>query len=147
MKRIQEGLAGAGLVLAVLGSLYFDSASPAAQTPGSALGPQAVANGETIYRDHCAVCHGDHGKGNGPAAGALTPRPTDLTKETKRPGMFPAAHVIAVLKGTDAVVAHGAPAMMIWGALFLADAHGNQATADARINDVVQFIASIQELK
>jgi hypothetical protein len=34
--------------------------------------------------------------------------------------------------------------MMVWGALFLADANGNQAKADARINDLVAFIESIQ---
>jgi len=147
MMRVQKGLSGAGLVMAVLGGLCLDSASPAAQAPGRPIVSQSVANGQAIYRDHCAVCHGDRGKGNGPAAGALTPRPTDLTKETKRPGMFPAAHLTAVLKGTDVVVAHGAPAMMIWGALFLADAHGDQAVADARISDVVQFIASIQDVK
>lgn len=56
----------------------------------------------------------------------------------------PAALVEAILKGTDPVAAHGSPGMMIWGAFFLADANGNQATADARIQDVVTFIESIQ---
>lgn len=34
--------------------------------------------------------------------------------------------------------------MMIWGALFLAQANGNQAQADARIDEVIRFIESIQ---
>jgi len=33
---------------------------------------------------------------------------------------------------------------MVWGAVFLADANGDQAKADARINEVVKFIESIQ---
>jgi hypothetical protein len=35
--------------------------------------------------------------------------------------------------------------MMLWGAMFRADARGNQAAADARLGDLVAFIASIQQ--
>lgn len=38
-------------------------------------GPDA---GET-YSKSCAPCHGKEGKGDGPAAAAMTPRPSDLT--------------------------------------------------------------------
>jgi hypothetical protein len=90
------------------------------------------------------VCHGEQGRGNGPAASALTPRPTNLSTLSRKSGTFPAAHVQASLKGTDPVVAHGIPGMMVWGALFLADANGSQAKADARISDLVKFVESIQ---
>ena len=136
-----------GLAFVVLCGVSLGSASPAAQTTGKPVISQAVMTGGATFREYCAVCHGERGRGNGPAAGALTPRPTDLTKLTRRAGTFPAAHITAVLKGADAVVAHGIPAMMVWGALFLADANGSQAAADARISDVVQFIASVQEHK
>lgn len=36
-------------------------------------------SGADLYGKHCAACHGKQGKGNGPAAVALTPRPSDLT--------------------------------------------------------------------
>jgi high-affinity iron transporter len=32
-----------------------------------------------IYRQHCAMCHGETGGGDGPAAVAFDPRPTDFT--------------------------------------------------------------------
>jgi mono/diheme cytochrome c family protein len=32
-----------------------------------------------LYRRHCAVCHGPEGRGDGPAAGLLSPRPRDFT--------------------------------------------------------------------
>jgi mono/diheme cytochrome c family protein len=45
-----------------------------------ALAPGEAASGEArLYRDHCAVCHGAEGRGDGPAAGMLSPRPRDFT--------------------------------------------------------------------
>jgi mono/diheme cytochrome c family protein len=42
-------------------------------------GPEAVARGAGIYEQNCAQCHGLNGKGNGPLAPTLNPRPVDLT--------------------------------------------------------------------
>lgn len=38
----------------------------------------AVARGREIYIERCAVCHGDNGRGDGPAAAGLNPKPADL---------------------------------------------------------------------
>jgi mono/diheme cytochrome c family protein len=38
----------------------------------------SLARGEKLYRTHCASCHGPSGEGDGPAAAALTPKPSDL---------------------------------------------------------------------
>lgn len=43
--------------------------------------PEAIGRGEKAYRKACAQCHGSSGKGDGVAAVALDPRPTDLTSE------------------------------------------------------------------
>ena len=47
------------------------------------LGRPAVAqdqvDGEAIYRERCAFCHGDNGDGKGPVARYLDPRPRDFT--------------------------------------------------------------------
>lgn len=32
-----------------------------------------------VYRARCASCHGDDGRGDGPAAGGLDPKPRDFT--------------------------------------------------------------------
>jgi mono/diheme cytochrome c family protein len=103
-----------------------------------------VQSGKDTFQPSCAVCHGARGKGDGPAAAALLRRPADLATLAKRNGTFPAAHVTGVLKGTDPVVGHGSTGMMVWGAVFLADANGDQTRADVRINEVVKFIESIQ---
>lgn len=39
----------------------------------------SVANGQALFREHCAVCHGVGGQGDGPAAAGLPRRPVDLT--------------------------------------------------------------------
>jgi putative copper resistance protein D len=44
--------------------------------PYSAL---SVAKGAELYIEHCAVCHGMTGYGDGPAAGGLAKKPADLT--------------------------------------------------------------------
>jgi putative copper export protein/mono/diheme cytochrome c family protein len=58
-------------------------ASPVAYTT------QSIANGQRLFRENCALCHGARGKGDGPAASALPVRPADLT----------AAHVFAHSEG------------------------------------------------
>jgi mono/diheme cytochrome c family protein len=105
----------------------------------------AIERGKVTFQEHCAVCHGTGGKGNGPAAGALTKRPTNLAALRKINGSFPAVQIKSAIKGTDPVVAHGIPAMMVWGAIFRADANGNETAVDARISDLIAFIESIQE--
>ncbi len=42
----------------------------------------AIKQGQKIYKQQCAVCHGNRGRGDGPAGIALNPRPADLTSET-----------------------------------------------------------------
>jgi mono/diheme cytochrome c family protein len=63
--------------------------SPATEPPArSALAPGGGADlpasrslagqGRSHYEEHCVVCHGPAGGGDGPAAGALRPRPTNF---------------------------------------------------------------------
>ena len=51
---------------------------PLSGTPAPAT-PESVARGGEVYRVNCAACHGDNGRGDGPAAVSLNPRPRDLT--------------------------------------------------------------------
>ncbi len=56
------------------------AAAPAA-TPAITLdmSPQHVELGHATYHMTCAPCHGEGGKGDGPAAVALNPKPRDHT--------------------------------------------------------------------
>src|SRR5712692_3535137 len=55
-------------------AVYADLAWP----PGSDLTPGRPL-GRRVYAERCAVCHGPDGRGNGPAAPSLIPRPRDFT--------------------------------------------------------------------
>jgi mono/diheme cytochrome c family protein len=41
-------------------------------------GMAAADQGEDLFSDKCALCHGDDGKGNGPGAAAFNPGPADF---------------------------------------------------------------------
>jgi mono/diheme cytochrome c family protein len=40
----------------------------------------SVATGGTLFATNCAVCHGEKGRGDGPSAEAMEPKPADLTE-------------------------------------------------------------------
>ena len=44
-----------------------------------ALSPEVLAKGATIYKTTCAPCHGESGKGDGPAGKIFKPPPRDHT--------------------------------------------------------------------
>jgi len=39
----------------------------------------SIKNGNTLYQSYCAPCHGKSGRGDGPAATSLHPKPADHT--------------------------------------------------------------------
>ena len=45
---------------------------------GMAAGDE-LATGESLYEAKCQICHGANGRGDGPAASALKPKPRDFT--------------------------------------------------------------------
>jgi mono/diheme cytochrome c family protein len=67
----------------------------AISAPGEASGPlnplsadtPTLAAGSLLYQTNCAVCHGAAGRGDGPMAFGLTPRPGDFTQH-----MLPGKH-------------------------------------------------------
>jgi mono/diheme cytochrome c family protein len=106
--------------------VYADIAWP----PGSDL-PAGAPNGQRIYAQHCQVCHGPDGRGNGPAAPSLIPRPRDFTL-----GQFKYKSTPSDQPPSDAdwvnVVANGLPAsaMPYWKGIL----------SDADIRDVVAYV-------
>lgn len=53
-------------------------AAPA--TPAATAKPQSgAAEAKKLFKARCMVCHGENGKGDGPGAAALNPKPRDYT--------------------------------------------------------------------
>ena len=75
MKVLARGVAPAGIVAAIAATLVlvvtFYSRTLAQ--------PAAASRGKQIYDAHCVECHGASGKGDGPSAAYLIPRPRDFT--------------------------------------------------------------------
>ncbi|MBM3558036.1 MAG: cytochrome c, partial [Alphaproteobacteria bacterium] len=63
------------LLLASSAALANVATEPVKPTPVAAVPEQ----GQQLYRRHCEQCHGAEGKGDGPAADLVYPRPRDFT--------------------------------------------------------------------
>jgi len=67
----------AGLVIA-LPPLVSDAYPTTYRRPSVPYQASSIAEGQALYGEHCAVCHGPRAAGDGPAAATLQPRPPDL---------------------------------------------------------------------
>jgi mono/diheme cytochrome c family protein len=78
-----------------------------------------TVTGAALYQTHCASCHGDRGRGDGPVGAALRTPPADLTAIARNNGgIFPDSMVSEYIDGMRDVLAHGPRAMPVWGLMF-----------------------------
>src|SRR5262245_31875844 len=125
--------------VAVALSLVCSSAGAQTIKTGTAPRIQSLA-GVDSFKAYCAMCHGDQGKGDGPAAAALKKVPADLTGIAKRHGgRFSATDVERVIAGTDVMNSHGSREMPIWGPVFQALAPSSEMVI-LRVNNLVEYI-------
>jgi mono/diheme cytochrome c family protein len=52
-----------------------------------------LAVGQHVYEQNCSACHGDEGRGDGPAADSLSPRPANLRHLMRMPMMASDAYL------------------------------------------------------
>ncbi|HUM05054.1 MAG TPA: cytochrome c [Terriglobales bacterium] len=108
--------------------------------------PTSAASGQDMYKNYCAVCHGIDGTGNGPAASALKVPPSDLTTLAQRNGgKYPALKISSVIRGEEALPAHGSKEMPIWGKLFWSMSGGHSSEVQQRVANLNKYIESLQK--
>jgi mono/diheme cytochrome c family protein len=122
------------------------SSSPAVTSPAPATAQPAIVNGDPVagkklYAMNCAMCHGVKGGGNGPAAAAIKPRPTNFTDPNLKNKLFtdtddPDREWLKVTKEGGAANKLGA-AMPGFGS----------SLTDKQIQDIIAFIHSVQKKK
>ena len=87
--------------------------------------------GKKLYGQFCVTCHGESGKGDGPAAAALNPKPRDHTNKEYMSQMSD-EEMLKVIKNGGASVGKS-PLMPPWGA----------SLKDDQIQDVIAYIRTL----
>jgi mono/diheme cytochrome c family protein len=133
------------LVLLVVTSVGEPTDLPEHGAP--AVRQELVDEGQLLYGIYCKSCHGPGGRGDGPTARSLKPRPADLTRLSRdNDGEFPLARVLLSIDGRSRVPGHTKGRMPIWGlSLQEADSDTNQEDEVRRkIQCLVEYLKSIQ---
>ena len=113
----------------------IEQIDPAADTASAGGAPDtaagegvATASGQAVFSANCATCHGDTGRGDGPAAVGLEPPPADLSDGAWVTGDGSLAAIRNVIE-------NGSPgtAMIGW----------KGTLSDAEIASVAQFVQSL----
>ena len=136
------------------GGAEESSANPAGDVPEAGRGGDAApvplsnegdsgdslrgdpANGAQLYAMYCATCHGQGGKGDGPAA-PKDPPPADHTDPVRMGEMTDREMYDVIDKGGAAV--GKSPLMASWGPILRAMGGGT----DQGIKDVIAFIRQL----
>jgi mono/diheme cytochrome c family protein len=79
--------------------------------PGLLLAGDVTA-GRALYQQYCSMCHGPQGKGDGPAASAMNPKPRDHTDGRYMNALSDAHLTIVISEGGAAV--QRSPLMPSW---------------------------------
>jgi mono/diheme cytochrome c family protein len=121
------------------------AAQAGAEEPAATPPP---ADGTALYLDHCAVCHGVYGEGDGVLTPSLAVVLQDLRYLSARNnGEFPRAFIVEIVDGRAVRAAHGPEGMPVWGAEFARDEPFDAAAeqrVNAKIDAIADFLESIQ---
>lgn len=116
---------------------------------GMALAANAMAAdkpnpGKSEFRNSCALCHGQDGKGGTGAMDLLKKAPPDLTLLSKKNGgKFPTERVAAMIDGRELVKGHGDRDMPAWGQRYSQDkAKADEYYGDLPYKDTEMFVKS-----
>ena len=146
MRRSLGAIAALALLAAACGGDSSQSSPPPAAAPPAATPTPPVAPapsiptgnlrgdaaaGAQLYATYCASCHGPEGKGDGPVATTLKPRPANHADHVYI-GSLSDAHLYQVIAQGGAAVGKS-PLMAPWGGV----------VNDEGIRDLIAFIRKL----
>ncbi len=117
-------------VMALFASVTVAAASGVAVGGAQAPDSAAVAAGAKLFGQYCQTCHGKTGRGDGPGAASLKPKPRNLTDPKQLKSKNDADLVKVISKGGPALGL--SPAMVGWGPVL----------KEPQIRQVIAFIRS-----
>ncbi len=126
---------------------YLSTPTPA---PWQSPSAEAIAQGRADFNKHCAPCHSESGKGNGPELKVIPGiKPKDLTKiAAQNGGVFPYRDVEDIVDGRKIIPSHKRFDMPFWGVNFQQQGQeftpASDAAARKRIDAIVDYIATLQ---
>jgi mono/diheme cytochrome c family protein len=141
-----------GLIMKRRMGLFFATAFGAQALCSAGLAQDATFGAE-IYSNHCVVCHGATGGGDGMVGELFAKRPANLRLLSRdNNGTFPTERVIEAIYGRGKTAGHGKTNMPVWGDYFITEALEGPAIdpADAamitqgRVLSVVAFLEKLQ---
>jgi mono/diheme cytochrome c family protein len=139
---------GSFLTMAGCAEQQSQQATETPQTEAAQPDSDPIASGKASYDQYCISCHGADGKGTGELAGDLATPPADLTRlRSKNGGTFPQDAIFRTIDGAEDVEAHGPREMPVWGNIWSEEGGEPvpRETIEQRINELVEYIRSIQE--
>jgi mono/diheme cytochrome c family protein len=136
-----------------LGSSAQDENYLSTPTPAPWQSPSAgtLAQGKADFNQHCAPCHSESGKGNGPEVKVIPGiKPKDLTTIAARNGgVFPYRSVEDTIDGRKIIPSHKRFDMPFWGVNFQQPGQeftsASEAKAKQRIDAIVDYVATLQQ--
>ena len=83
------------------------ASAPSGSSATAAITPQARADAADIFESRCVTCHGEEGRGDGPAASNLNPKPVDFHNRDWQKSIDDATIARAIVHGGSAVGVSG----------------------------------------
>lgn len=109
-----------------------------------------LVSGELLYQRYCAPCHGREGRGDGPLAGTLEPKPSDLTQFRARlGGSYSLDQLTQVIDGRRTLRVHSTNPMPTWGEAFeksLRESPYARGMTILQIHDLAAYLDSLQSV-
>ncbi len=109
--------------------------------------PEPAAKRE--FDQRCAACHGNEGKGDGPAAKGLAIPPADLTHLIRNAdGTFPTERVIWAIDGRELRKLASSAVMPTWGQEYAREFRANPNTnlmIEKRIRQMAKHLETLQK--